>query len=91
MLDKIRRALRLTTNAYDEELQSLQQAALLDLQIAGVVTKSGDALIERAVITYVRMHFGTPDDYERLKKSYDEQKAQLSMATGYTEWGLSDA
>lgn len=91
MLDKIRRALRLTTNAYDEELQSLQQAALLDLQIAGVVTESGDALIERAVITYVRMHFGTPDDYERLKASYDEQKAQLSMATGYTDWGLSDA
>lgn len=91
MLDKIRRALRLTTNAYDEELQSLQQAALLDLQIAGVVTESGDALIERAVITYVRMHFGTPDDYDRIKKSYDEQKAQLSMATGYTDWGLSDA
>lgn len=91
MLDKIRRALRLTTNAYDEELQSLQQAALLDLQIAGVVTESGDALIERAVITYVRMHFGTPDDYDRIKASYDEQKAQLSMATGYTDWGLSDA
>lgn len=91
MLDKIRRALRLTTNAYDEELQSLQQAALLDMQIAGVMTESGDALIERAVITYVRMHFGTPDDYDRLKASYDEQKAQLSMATGYTEWGLSDA
>lgn len=91
MLDKIRRALRLTTNAYDEELQSLQQAALLDLQIAGVVTESGDALIERAVITYVRMHFGTPDDYDRLKASYDEQKAQLSMATGYTDWGLADA
>lgn len=91
MLDKIRRALRLTTNAYDEELQSLQQAALLDMQIAGVMTESGDALIERAVITYVRMHFGTPDDYDRLKASYDEQKAQLSMATGYTDWGLSDA
>ena len=91
VLDKIRRALRLTTNAYDEELQSLQQAALLDLQIAGVVTESGDALIERAVITYVRMHFGTPDDYDRIKKSYDEQKAQLSMATGYTDWGLADA
>ena len=91
VLDKIRRALRLTTNAYDEELQSLQQAALLDLQIAGVVTESGDALIERAVITYVRMHFGTPDDYDRIKKSYDEQKAQLSMATGYTDWGAANA
>lgn len=91
MIDEIRRALRLTTNAYDDELQSLQQAALLDLQIAGVVTEKDDALIKRAVITYVRMHFGTPDDYDRLKKSYDEQKAQLSMATGYTDWGAANA
>jgi hypothetical protein len=24
-----------------------------------------------------------------LQKSYDEQKAQLSMASGYTDWGES--
>lgn len=91
MLEDIRRALRLTTDAYDAELESLQEAALLDLQIAGVVTESGDALIKRAVITYVRLHFGTPDDYDRIKASYDEQKAQLSMATGYTDWGAANA
>ena len=91
VLEDIRRALRLTTDAYDAELESLQEAALLDLQIAGVVTESGDALIKRAVITYVRLHFGTPDDYDRIKASYDEQKAQLSMATGYTDWGAANA
>jgi hypothetical protein len=32
------------------------------------------------------MNFGEPDQYDRLKKSYDEQKAQLGMATGYTTW-----
>ena len=31
--------------------------------------------------------FGEPADFERLKTSYDEQKAQLQMATGYTDWG----
>ena len=31
--------------------------------------------------------FGEPDEYDRLKKSYDEQKAQLSTCTGYTDWG----
>ena len=44
-------------------------------------------LILRAVITYCRVHFGTPEDYDRLKASYDEQKAQMQMATGYTDWG----
>ena len=42
-----------------------------------------DDLIIRAIITYVRMRFGSPDDYDRLKAAYDEQKAQLQTATGY--------
>ena len=87
MLNEIKTALRLTTNAYDAELMGLQQAAVMDLQIAGVLTNSMDALIRRAVITYCRMNFGSPEDYDRLKRSYDEQKAQLMMATGYTDWG----
>ena len=49
-----------------------------------------DQLLIRAIITYVKMHFGDAPDYERLKASYDEQKAQMSMATGYTDWGDID-
>ena len=74
-------------NAYDAEILALQEAALLDLKIAGVITESMDALIRRAVVTYCRMNFGSPEDYDRLKRSYDEQKAQLMMADGYTDWG----
>ena len=62
-------------------------AACADLGIAGVVLpESLDAICTRAVITYCKLHFGEPDDYDRLKASYDEQKAQLGMATGYTAW-----
>lgn len=82
MLDKVKLALRLTTNAYDDELIELIEAARLDLGIAGVSAKV-DSLFSRAVITYCRVHFGSPDDYERVKAAYDEQKAQLQMATGY--------
>ena len=87
MLEKVKMALRITTNAYDNELNDLISAAQIDLGIAGVVLPSTlDAICTRAVITYCKLHFGEPDDYDRLKASYDEQKAQLSMATGYTEW-----
>ena len=59
----------------------------VDLGIAGVSeTEEADHLVSRAIVTYCRMNFGQPDDYDRLKASYDEQKAQLSMATGYTDW-----
>lgn len=87
MLDKAKKALRLTTSAYDDELADLIQAALLDLGIAGVLTEEPDELVQRAVLTYVRMHFGKPDDYDRLAASYDAQKGALQIATGYTDWG----
>ena len=37
MLKECRQALRITTDAYDGELCSLMQAAVRDLEIAGVV------------------------------------------------------
>lgn len=87
MLNKVKMALRITTDAFDDELTDLIAAAQLDLGIAGVVIPDDmDALVCRAVITYCRVHFGQPDEYDRLKKSYDEQKAQLMVATGYTVW-----
>lgn len=87
MLEKVKLALRITTNAFDSELTDLITAAQLDLGIAGVVVPAEiDAIVSRAIITYCKIHFGEPDDYDRLKASYDEQKAQLSMATGYTTW-----
>ena len=88
MLEKVKTALRIKTDAYNEELYDLIQAAQSDLGIAGVVLPSElDAICSRAVITYCKMSFGLPEDYDRLKKSYDEQKAQLVTATGYTDWG----
>lgn len=39
-----------------------------------------DALLMMAIKTYVRMHFGEPDDYDRLLNSYNNQKAMLKVA-----------
>lgn len=90
MLDKVKLALRVTSTAFDSEIADLIAAALADLGIAGVTpTPEDDPLIIRAVTTYCRLHFGQPEDYDRLKAAYDEQKAQLQMATGYTDWGDS--
>lgn len=94
MLDTVKLALRISTNAFDSELLQLIAAAKTDLGIAGVVipvtTESDlDQIIQRAIITYCKLNFGEQDRvemYDRLKASYDEQKAQLSMATGYTQW-----
>ena len=91
MLAKVKLALRISTNTYDSELNDLIEAAKLDLGVAGVVVpQTVDALVTKAIITYCKMSFGLPEDYDRLKRSYDEQKAQLSNATGYTDWEVSE-
>lgn len=87
MLSAAKLAMRITTDAFDSELTDLILAALADLGIAGITNQdTEDPLVRRAVITYCRLNFGQPDDYDRLRASYWEQKAQLSMATGYTNW-----
>lgn len=88
LIDNVKLSLRLTTNAYDAELTGIINGGLKDLGVAGVTNDdTTDALIERAVTTYCKLHFGSPADFDRLKKSYDEQKAQLASCTGYTDWG----
>lgn len=87
MLALVKLALRISSTTFDTQLNMLIAAAQTDLGIAGVeLPTTLDEICQQAIITYVRMHFGQPDDYERLKASYDEQKAQLSMSDGYTDW-----
>lgn len=86
---RVKAALRVTEDDYNDEIRSLINSALIDLGIAGVeVPERIDAVVETAVITYCRLHFlfMAGDEYGRLKAAYDEQKAQLVTATGYTRW-----
>lgn len=86
MLEKVKLALRVTTDDFNNEIQDLILAACGDLGVVGVVADSvttTDPLLIRAITTYCKMHFGEPDEYDRLKASYDEQKAQLISCTGY--------
>jgi hypothetical protein len=97
MLEKVKLALRISTDAFDSELLDLIEAAKLDLGVAGVRNADlepgatpADALIGRAIVLYCKLYFGEPptaEHWNHLKLAYDEQKAQLGMATGYTDWG----
>ena len=91
ILAKVKVALRIVTDDFDQEIIDLINACLLDLGIAGVIqSDTSNALLIRAIITYCRANFGDAngvEEYDRLKASYDEQKAQMQMASGYTDWG----
>lgn len=87
LLSYAMKAMRLTNTAYETEITRLIGAACADLGIAGITATASTAVLDpilmQAVITYCRLNFGSPADYDRLKASYDEQKAQLQTATGY--------
>ena len=86
-------ACRVTSSVYDEELNDLIQAAFADMNITDIDEAKLrdcdciDPLIQRAVITYCKLNFGYLDteQYYKFKASYDEQKAQMLMSSGYME------
>ena len=87
MLEIVKMSLRVYTDAFDDELNMLIEAAQDDLCIAGVSNfDESEAAVTKAVVTYCKLHFGMPSDADRLQKSYDEQKAQLATHTGNTDW-----
>jgi hypothetical protein len=96
MLDKVKLALLISGNDFDSELTDMINAAFIDLNLGDVsedatVITTTDAAIISAVCTYCGYQFelmhGSIERSNAFKKSYDEQKSQLGMATGYTEWG----
>lgn len=93
LLQKAKLALRVVTNAFDAEILDLIDAGIRNLETRGVQAVTVvegvaqmDPLVQRALLTYVRINFGDPADYERLKASYDEQLGQLMTTTGFTRW-----
>lgn len=93
---KVKTALLITTDDFDDEISDLIGGAILDLGLAGVDDSTvvsenpTDKLIIRAICSYCGYHFelmhGSEARSDAFKKSYDEQKAQMGMATGYTTW-----
>lgn len=92
LIDDVKKALGVMGCDFDSMISDLIEAAKADLGVTNIgVDGLADTnpLLKRAIITYCRLNFsvfGLPDGYDKLKESYDEQKAQMSMATGYTEW-----
>ena len=72
MLEHIRLSLRLTTEVFDSEIESLINGCLADLKLIGIDTNKNDQLIKQAVTLYCKAHFGDMtvkyiDIYENLK------------------------
>lgn len=89
ILQTVKDGCRVSTHKLDDEYERLINSALLDLGIAGVEPDETNDLVIEAIVTYCKMRSGIPEDYNQLKAAYDEMKAQMSNATGYTNWEVN--
>jgi len=94
MLDDIKILLRITTTAFDTEINDLISAARQDLVLSGVdSTKANDdtdPLIKRAISLYCKANFGFDNpDADRLQQSYNLLKMSLALSSDYNGSDIS--
>jgi uncharacterized phage protein (predicted DNA packaging) len=94
MLNDVKLSLRITSTAFDIEVQDLIEAARIDLIQSGIsILKANDdtdPLIKRAITLYCKAFFGYDNpDADRLRDSYVMLKQHLSLAADYN--GANDA
>ena len=96
MLDRVKLAMRISTDVFDSELAGYIAAAIADIRHVGAqfdaepVESNGitdysvtDPLASMAIITYCRMMFGSPADFDRLRACYEMQKGQMRESRAY--------
>ena len=81
MLDKVKMSLRVMGDIFDEEIQSLIDAGITDLEDAGVNFDKDNQKHVLAVTLFVKENFGinNTQHYTRYAKAYNALKISLAI------------
>ena len=98
MLQQVKKALRIVSDDFDDEIQLLINACLENLQKLGVKVALDEetgvpvsAQVKLAVIAYCKWQFGNNEDKDQWREIYDRSLAEMKMMTGLTNWGDLEA
>ncbi len=89
LLDDIKKELRISNTAMDDEVLDLIKSAEAELKNIGinitkVVDMEMDPLIKRAITLYCKGHFGYDNaDADRFTLAYEKLRDHLSLSTDY--------
>jgi len=87
MLELCRKAVRVSTTAFDEEIQLLIDDCLLELAGLGIIQNatisSADEQIKSAIVSYVKWKYGENPDADRWEKIYNDKVSKLLTMSGY--------
>lgn len=91
LLNGVRRSLRISREGiFDDEITDLIRAAQSDLELGGIIPEKiydpSDALIKRAIVTYVKAEFGLDNpDSEKYRAAYQMLRTHLMLSSEYTK------
>ena len=98
MLQQVKKALRIVSDDFDDEIQLLINACLENLQNLGVKVTTDEetgvpvsAQVKLAVIAWCKWQFGNNEDKDQWREIYDRNLAEMKMMTGLTDWGDLEA
>jgi hypothetical protein len=87
MLEEVKKLLRVTGTAFDDEVNGLIEECKEDLRLSGVRAETideADVMIKRAIRTYCKANFGFENtDKDGLLKSYESLKSHLIISIDY--------
>jgi hypothetical protein len=81
MFDFVKHALRVTSDAHDDEIQTFIDSALRDLSTTGIDTSVSetDKFMQTAVMMFVKSCFDTTADSERYRNRYSLMKKDMKL------------
>lgn len=87
LLNLIKLSLRITTDAFNDELNMLIGDCLSEMESLGVVTDENDFQIQSALVAYCKWKFGDAENKDDFERIYHIKLAQFQMmySSGYAE------
>ena len=84
--ENVKKALRISSSDYDDEIEDLIRAAKADLRIGGItVLVDNNPLVTQAVKLYCKAHFGDNDNNNKFLNAYQALKISMSLAGEFRE------
>lgn len=86
MIDAVKLTLRITTDAFDDELMMLINSCKIDLNLVGVnIINEDDDRIRNAICLYCKANFGYRDDSQKFQNAYISLRDSMALSSKYKE------
>lgn len=86
LTESVKKALRISSNDFDDDINDLIRAAKADMQMSGItVLTDNNPLVAQAIKLYCKAHFGDNDSNNKFLNAYQALKISMSLAGEFRE------